>query len=82
MIVTSSFGTSTPCSEFDDESSADQSNAEKTMPTGWLRPSSAMAMPVNPMPPGKFSEYEAAVAVQQLGHADQAGDQTRTAASR
>lgn len=30
-----------------------QNRAAKTMPTGWLRPSSAMAMPMKPMPVGK-----------------------------
>ena len=56
MIVTSSRGTPTPCSALAEESSAAQSSAEKTMPTGWFRPSSAIAMPVKPIPVGKFSE--------------------------
>jgi hypothetical protein len=30
------------------------------MPTGFLRPSSATAIPVKPIPVGKFSEYDAA----------------------
>ncbi len=56
MIVTSSRATPTPCSAFAEESSAAHSSAENTMPTGWFRPSRATAMPVNPIPVGKFSE--------------------------
>jgi hypothetical protein len=67
MMVTSSFGTLTPCSEFDEASSAAHRMDENAMPSGWLRPSSAMAMPVKPMPVGKFREYEPAVPLSSSG---------------
>src|SRR5690606_22444771 len=57
MTPTISFGTSTDWSTSEVWSRNANSSAASAMPTGWLRPSSAIVMPVKPSPAGKFSEY-------------------------
>ena len=58
MIVTISFGMPSRSRIWDDCSRNDHSSAPIAIPTGWLRPSSAMAMPAKPKPAGKSCPYE------------------------
>ncbi len=57
MIVTISFGTPSRSRIWADCSRNDQSSAPIAMPIGWLRPSSAIAMPAKPNPVGKSCAY-------------------------
>ena len=73
MICTISLETSLEVEDCRELSRNAHSSAPKAMPTGWLRPSSAIAMPVKPRPVGNVETVGVGLAEQQR-HADQAGD--------
>ena len=56
VMATTEVGTLSICRMFDEVSRKAHSNEANTIPRGLLRPSSAMAIPVNPMPDGVLSE--------------------------